>query len=119
MKNQIVVLGIKMIFLFPILFLLSCSSSDQKSTDNESAHKVDTVVIQQMQFMPAQVKANVGDTIVWINKDMVDHDVTAQKSNSFYSDTIAVGNSWKMAVTDSAAYRCSIHPSMIGQILIK
>lgn len=118
MKNQIRVLGIKMMFLFPIFFLFSCSS-DQKSSDNSAAHKVDTVVIQQMQFMPAQVKANVGDTIVWINKDMVDHDVTSQKSNSFYSDTIAVGNSWKMAVTDSAAYRCSIHPSMIGQILIK
>ncbi|MEO9022465.1 MAG: plastocyanin/azurin family copper-binding protein [Ginsengibacter sp.] len=122
MKNQITVLGI--IILFPVLFMLSCSSPDQKSTDNKTAtevniHKTDTVIIQQMKFNPEELKVSVGDTVVWLNKGMVAHNVTSYKSGAFYSDTLNVGKTWKMAVTDSASYFCSIHPSMQGKLLLK
>lgn len=116
MKNKIIEWGIKGLLLFPIL-LYSCHSSDQKTAAN--AHKADTVIIQQMQFIPASLTVENDDTIVWINKDMVDHTVKEEKYKSFYSDTIHVGKIWKMRATENADYFCSIHPTMKGKIVIK
>ena len=117
MKNKITELGIKVLLLFPILSLFSCHSSDQQNA--QSSHRTDTVVIQQMQFIPASITVKKGDSILWINKDMVDHTVKEEKSNGFYSDTIHVGKTWTMVATDSADYDCSIHPTMKGRIVIK
>ena len=119
MKNKRLISGINL-WLVSLVFLLPrCTSPDQNRIANVAVHKTDTVIIHQMQFSPATITVNNGDTIVWINKDLVDHDVTALQKNSFYSDTIAVGKTWKMAISDSAAYRCSIHPVMKGQILLE
>ncbi|MGN6530492.1 MAG: plastocyanin/azurin family copper-binding protein [Ginsengibacter sp.] len=117
MKNKITESGIKLLLLFPVLFLFSCHSSDQQNA--ESSNRTDTVTIQQMQFIPASLTVQKGDTIIWINKDMVDHTVKEEKSKGFYSDTIHVGNIWKMEATDNADYNCSIHPTMKGKIVIK
>ena len=117
MKNKITELGIKVLLLFPILSLFSCHSSDQQNA--QSSHRTDTVVIQQMQFVPASITVQKGDSIVWINKDMVDHTVKEEKNNGFYSDTIHVGKTWKIAATENANYVCTIHPTMKGKIVIK
>lgn len=113
------------VYILITLFLLNgCSSPDGNNTKDEAVvaeplHKVDTVVVKMMKFTPAELEVRVGDTILWINNDLVDHNVTSSRDKFFYSDTLKVGKSWKWVVTDSAAYYCSIHPSMIGKILIK
>lgn len=117
MKNLITGLEIKWLLLFPILFLFSCHSSNEKTAENNS--HIDTVIIKQMQFIPDTLAAQKGDTIVWINKDMVPHTVKEEKSNGFYSDTIQVGKTWKIEATENANYDCSIHPTMKGKIVIK
>ncbi len=117
MKNSIKVLGITWCLLFSILLLNSCTSSDENASQNN--HSVDTVTIRQMQFIPEALNVAIGDTVVWINKDLVDHTITEKKSKAFYSDTLAVGKSWKMAVKDSAGYYCSIHPTMKGKLVLK
>lgn len=111
-------------FLCTLFLLNSCTSPTgepaKKETVKEApAFSTDTVILKQMQFNPPVLTVKKGDTIIWINNDLVDHDVTSDKSNKFYSDTLRVGKSWKWAVTDSASYHCSIHPTMIGKILIK
>ncbi len=117
MRNIITELGIKCILLFPILSLFSCHANTGK--DEVNSHHTDTVVIHQMQFNPAEIAITKGDTIVWINKDLVDHNVTEEKSKAFVSDTIHVGKMWKRAFTTDANYYCTIHPTMKGKIIIK
>jgi plastocyanin len=124
MRNSLKVFRNSVIFLCTLFLLNGCSSPDTNKSKNESAEQKtsttsDTVVLQQMQFIPVVVNAKIGDTIVWINKDLVDHDITADSGKAFYSDTLHVGKIWKMAVTDSASYHCSIHPTMKGKIVIK
>lgn len=101
--------------------LASCNETSNKSVSKEGSERshVDTVILKQMQFSPATLNVAKGDTVIWINQDLVDHDVTSDASNLFYSDTLKVGNSWKHVITDSASYHCSIHPSMIGKITLK
>lgn len=124
MRNTLKVFGNSVFFLCTLFLLNGCSSPETNSNKNEAAKektstRVDTVVIKQMQFIPAVLNVKIGDTVVWINKDLVDHDITEQKSKAFYSDTLHVGKSWKMAVKDSADYHCSIHPSMSGKLVLK
>jgi plastocyanin len=112
------------IFLCTLFLLNGCSSPDNNKTTDErvkekTSQGADTIVIRQMQFVPAVLNVKIGDTIVWVNKDLVDHDITSDKDKGFYSDTLHVGKVWKMAVKDSAGYHCSIHPTMKGQIVIK
>jgi plastocyanin len=116
MKKIVRVLGI--IFLFPVLYLFSCKSgNDQRSKEN--IPHVDTVIIQQMKFIPGELKVNKGDTVVWLNKGMVSHTIKSFQENKFYSDTLDPGKSWKQIITDSAGYFCTIHTTMNGKIMIK
>jgi plastocyanin len=117
MKNLIKVPAKSLCLLLPVLFFISCNSSDKNTAEN--IYSVDTIVIKQMQFSPALLNVKIGDTVVWINKDIVDHNITEEKSKAFYSDTLAVGKSWKMVVKDSADYLCTLHPSMKGKLVLK
>lgn len=105
------------IFLIGIIFIWGCNSQNQKAVNQ--GPKTDTVIIKAMTFNPAELTVQKGDTVVWINQDLVAHDVTSDRDHAFYSDTIYVGKSWKMAIMDSASYHCSIHPTMTGQLLLK
>src|SRR5690242_14636955 len=116
MRTTIAEPGIKWVCLFLVLFLFSCHSANNKVV--EEKYHSDTVTIHQMQFDPAILTINKGDTVVWINKDMVDHNVTEEKNKTFYSDTIKVGKSWKHPFDSSANYFCSIHPSMKGKVIV-
>jgi len=108
--KKVILTGSIGICLFSILFLLNgCSSAPPKP-------KVYTVEIKDMKFIPEDITVKKGDTIIWINKDMVTHDVTEEVSKAWSSGPIQSGGSWKMPVTDEANYYCSIHMVMKGKI---
>jgi plastocyanin len=90
----------------------SCSSAPHKP-------KVYTVKIENMKFMPDTITVEEGDTVQWVNKDMVAHDVTEQSSGAWASGPLLSDSTWKMAVKDDADYYCSIHAVMKGKILLK
>lgn len=79
-----------------------------------------TVVIHGFAYAPAEVAANVGDTIVWTNKDIVAHTVTAE-DGSFDSGKIAPGATWQLVAKrrGTHAYRCTPHPNMHGTLVVQ
>lgn len=94
--------------------VVSCSSS----TDLADNVSVDTVRISMMKFNPEVINVNVGDSIVWINEDMVEHDVT-EESKTWTSNSIPANDGvWKMEITEGFSYFCSIHPTMVGTVNI-
>lgn len=111
-----------LVFLFSAI-LVSCNMTPE---DNSGGHikaeevikvKTDTVLIEGMKFNPALLKVNKGDTILFINKDIVDHDVT-EENNEWTSGVIKVGESWKMEAVQNFNYYCSIHLVMKGTVEI-
>lgn len=95
-----------------IAFLLgSCSSNTEKPT-------LHTVEIKDMKFVPDDITVKAGDTVLWINRDMVAHDVT-EDSKAWTSSVIATGDSWKMEVKEFTNYFCSIHVVMKGKIRVE
>ena len=99
---------------FPLIVLSSCSSAPENNVP-----KTDTVMIFQMKFQPAELTVHKGDTVVWINKDMVAHDVTQVPNGTWSSKVLAPGKSWKMSVGESDDYFCSIHVVMVGKLTVQ
>ncbi len=104
-------------FLFCVgLFLAACAGNPESSEKNEV--KTHTVEIIQMQFQPAEIIAHKGDIIVFINRDIVDHDVTEQ-TKKWASSPIPSGSSWTLTLEASQEYFCSLHPVMKGKIRLQ
>jgi plastocyanin len=78
-----------------------------------------TVVIRQMKFEPAELKLHKGDTVLWINKDITEHDITEEVGKKWSSSKIPVNKSWYKVVKESADYFCSIHVVMKGKLLVE
>jgi plastocyanin len=101
--------------LFFILFFTCCSSPAPKKI----TYKSYIVEIKQMQFIPAVVNAQIGDTVTWINKDIVNHDVTEVATGAWTSGVMTLGKSWSLVIANSWDYYCSIHVVMIGRINVQ
>jgi len=78
-----------------------------------------TVTIDGSQFTPAKLTVNSGDTVVWVNKDILAHTATST-AGGFDSKVIEPGKSWKLVVKKKGdfAYTCSFHP-MNGQLIVR
>ena len=75
------------------------------------------VEIQKFKFAPKISTLKAGDTIVWVNRDIVAHTATA-KDKSWDSGLIKPGDEWRMVVRDdtSLVYFCRYHPSMTARL---
>lgn len=80
--------------------------------------EVITITIDKLVFQLAEVKAKVGDTIVWDNKDVMAHTATAFDKS--WDVTIAPGKSGQLTLTraGSVDYFCRFHPNMKGRIVV-
>lgn len=96
--------------------LLLCSTFAPVTKAPPSVH---TVQISQMRFQPAELIIRKGDTVVFINKDIVTHNATEISGKSWKSPDLASGDSWRTPISKSVAYYCSLHPVMKGKITVK
>lgn len=88
------------------------------SAESEAAPETHTVVIEQMKYNPAEVTVHKGDTIVFVNKDLVAHDVT-QSDKEWASPMLEMDDTWKFVPEKSDDYYCSIHLVMKGKIIVE
>lgn len=73
------------------------------------------VTIEKLEFRPAVVKAQPGDTILWRNKDVMDHTATSRGN---FDVVIPSGKSGSIMVKGGGPfdYDCRYHPNMKGRI---
>ncbi len=114
MSNILTILKNSIFTLFIILTLNRCTTETEKPVP-----KLHTVEIKQMKFQPAELIVQKGDTVVWINNDIVAHDVTEESSKAWTSSLMPVGKSWSLVVTQGADYYCSIHVVMKGKLIVQ
>lgn len=111
-------------WLFLLLaILLSCQSktkeSDPKINEKTEVLPADTIVIEGMQFKPDKLEVVKGQRVIWINNDFVEHDVTDENDDKKTSGNIEIGKSFELKIDQGFSYKCSIHPTMKGEILMK
>lgn len=104
-----------------LFMLLACSTPEDRTRDIEKSRPPSSyqVVINQMKFVPAELTLNAGDTVTWTNQDIVDHNVAQDPGKKWSSSPLKKGQSWKMVVTESEDYLCTIHPVMKGKLVVR
>lgn len=127
MRNQWIVVRnvIIVFFITGLLPLGSCSSpsaeakTKSKTETEDTVQAIHIVEIAQMKFSPAELTVKKGDKVIFVNHDMVTHDVTEEKNKAWSSSLIATDQSWVWIATESSSYFCSIHPVMKGKIIVE
>lgn len=99
-------------FSFLIMLLFACSAK------GEYQPRTHVVEISNMEFQPAEIRVHAGDSVVWINKDIVAHDVT-EESKNWASPVLASGDSWQKVIQSNTSYYCSIHAVMKGSVVVE
>lgn len=90
-----------------------------KETPSGAVH---VVAIQGMQFVPARIEIAPGDSVTWVNRDILMHAAkSTDPKNAWQSTDLQPQQSWtrSFASGDSYPYMCPYHPTMTGEIVIK
>ena len=100
--------------------LLSLGGSVGAATEPATQGAQHTVVLENMQINPPQLTVHRGDRIVWVNKDLFPHTVTAT-NKTFDSGSIEAGSSWSWVAASSGEfpYGCTFHPTMKGTVKVQ
>ena len=79
-----------------------------------------TVEIQNMKFMPQALTVVAGTTVTWRNDDENPHTVTEQ-GRLFHSAALDTQDtfSYTFKTPGEFTYFCTIHPVMVGRIIVK
>jgi plastocyanin len=91
--------------------MLSVMGVAASERSNPTTH---VVTIEGMKFEPESLTVAVGDTVVWVNRDLVAHTATSSEAGMFDSKLIAPDKSWKLTVRNKGdfPYSCTYHPTM-------
>jgi plastocyanin len=68
-------------------------------------------------FSPNPATVPAGHTVIWHNVDRVTHRVVLNDGTIDTGDIAPGGFSRAMTLTTPGAYKCSIHPSMVGTLV--
>lgn len=98
------------IVFFSIMFI-----SGEAAPIMASPPQTHVVEIQAFSFHPQRTAVAQGDTIVWINRDIVPHTVTAN-GGIWESQKLEEGQSLEVVVEHGGVYSyfCEFHPHMTG-----
>ena len=146
MKNLRVIIVAFLILILGILFLVTNfnstdipvsldSSSEDKlliespaelsNQDNEFSPvqenpRIYQVSIEDYMFNPTPLKINIGDTIIWTNKDPVSHTVTSDSGAELDSSRLSKGQTYSHTFlsTGTYDYHCVPHRAMKGQVIV-
>lgn len=93
------------------------ATSDLVAQPSGQTHVIE---ISGLKFVPDNVDAQPGDTITWVNLDIVPHTATS-KDGSWDTGTLAKNESKSLVVAEgmASAYLCRFHPNMTATITTK
>lgn len=77
------------------------------------------VEIANLTFGPQNLTVKAGTTVIWTNKDDMPHTVVSP--NTFRSKTLDTGGTYSFTFTTPGTYKyfCSLHPPMIGTVVVE
>ena len=77
------------------------------------------IAMENIEISPAEVSAKVGDTVEWINKDVVVHSATAQNGDFDVKIPPKKTASVVLKKAGTVAYYCRYHPNMKATLKIE
>jgi plastocyanin len=86
----------------------------------EEKNAAASITIDNFSFTPKEITVATGTTITWVNHDDVPHTVVSP-DKKFRSKALDTDDQFSFTFTDAGTYNyfCSVHPVMIGKIIVK
>ncbi|MAP81276.1 MAG: plastocyanin [Aequorivita sp.] len=106
--------SICLFFTFASGFILQ----SQTAKSDSLLPKTHVVTIKNMKFSPDVITVKKGDTIKWINKDIVPHDVT-ETNKEWQSTPLKNKEVFSKKISSGFSYFCSFHTVMKGTVKVK
>ena len=93
-------------------------STRAKSEDVKTA--ITEVKVDNFSFGPATLTVPSNTTVTWVNRDDVPH-VIASDEGKFKSKALDTDEKYSFTFTKTGTYSyyCSIHPKMVGKIVVQ
>lgn len=96
---------------------LAACGDDEDSGPTPTGNTV-RIAMKNIENVPMQARAKVGDNVVWTNQDPFPHTVNAEEGADFSSGNVASGDRYEYVAEDAGTiqYVCQIHPNQTGSI---
>ena len=108
----------KFIFLLCALLMGSCVNPGVKN-NLERQPKVHEVEIKKFRFKPRTLTIHSGDSVRWVNRDIVPHRVADSDRKKWESHDMGPKGSFSQPIRVSTPYVCLLHPGMKATIVIR
>ena len=111
-----------MLIMVAATVLAACGGSTSTTSGGPATSSASgpQVIMKNTAYDPATLTIKVGQTVTWVNQDSTQHDVVANKGE-FKSSLLASGGTYGFKFTQAGTYTyyCSIHPNMLGTIIVQ
>ena len=118
MKRKLFVSGIAVVLPLALAAVLISHPTRAKSEEPKSTAM--QVNVDNFTFGPQTLTVPVNGTVTWVNKDDVPH-VIASDDGIFKSKALDTDDKYSYTFTKAGtyAYYCSVHPKMVGKIVVQ
>jgi plastocyanin len=106
--------------LFAALSAVALSSIFMSASVNAGAPVDAQVVIKDFMFHPTNVTVKAGAILTWVNRDEEPHTVTSD-AGLFRSGAMDTNDTFVFKFDKPGTYHflCSIHPQMVGTVVVE
>jgi plastocyanin len=118
MKRKLIGRGLLTALPLAVAALLVLSAARAKSEDTKTSPT--EVRVDNFSFGPETLTVPLNSTVTWVNKDDVPH-VIASTDGVFKSRALDTDDrySYTFAKAGTYSYYCSIHPKMVGRVVVQ
>lgn len=107
---------LRMMLLLGTLLALAGGFAPASAAGKAPAARVHVIVIDKMAYGPMPTGVHAGDTIEWVNHDILEHSATA-RDGSFDVDLKPGATARSTATAGSVAFFCKFHPTMTATLV--
>lgn len=118
-------LHVKRMFIVAIAGAIACAIATLDTASAVPRRAVSkprtvSITIAAMAFAPPEIAVKVGDTVEWLNKDVVGHTAT-EKKVAVWDVTLAPGETRKAVMNRAGRfdYYCRYHPNMKATLVVQ
>jgi plastocyanin len=104
----------------PLLLATLLAAGCGERVDAGEPGRTHAVAIEGFLFSPAELAVSAGDTVVWVNRDLVPHTATA-RGRGWDSGEVGAGDTARVVMREAGEhdYLCALHPTMKGRVTVR